>query len=58
MQALARGMDLYLNIEDLAQEWLDQVCGPDLNRHEAVLALLTGLQGALEAPPDVAPARR
>jgi hypothetical protein len=31
MQALARGMDLYLHIEDLAEEWLDQVCGPDLS---------------------------
>lgn len=50
VQALARGMDLYLHIEDLAEEWLDQVCGPDLSRHEAVLALIAGLRGALDDP--------
>ena len=47
MQALARGMDLYLHIEDLAEEWLDQVCGPDLSRQEAIVALVAGLKGGL-----------
>lgn len=51
MQALARGMDLYLHIEDLAEEWLNQVCGSGLSRHEAVLALVAGLRGALDPPP-------
>ena len=57
MQALARGMDLYLHIEDLAEEWLERVCGPGLSRHEAVLALLAGLRGALDPPPDSPPSR-
>lgn len=58
MQALARGMDLYLHIEDLAEEWLEQVCGQELSRHEAVLALLAGLRGALDQPPAPPAARR
>jgi len=57
MRALARGMDLYLHIEDLAEEWLDQVCCPDLSRHEAVLALFAGLRGALDDPPGSPPSR-
>ena len=48
MRALGRGMDLYLVIEDLAEEWLAQVCGPDLSRHEALLALVAGLRGLEE----------
>ena len=41
-------MDLYLDIEDLAEVWLDAVCGPDLDRQEAILALLVGLRGGLQ----------
>lgn len=48
MRALARGMDLYLHIEDLCQEWLETVCGPDLSQQEAILALLAGLRGGLQ----------
>ena len=48
LQALARGMDLYLDLEDLAEEWIERVCGPDLSRDEAILALLAGLKGGLE----------
>jgi len=50
MRALARGMDLYLRIEDLALDWLEEVCGPDLSRQEAILALLAGLKGGLQQP--------
>lgn len=57
MQALARGMDLYLQIEDLAGEWLDRVCGPELSRHEAMLGLVAGLRGALDIPPGSPPSR-
>ncbi len=58
MQALSRGMDLYLHIEDLAEEWLERVCGPELSRHEAVLALLAGLREALDPSPAPPSSRR
>ena len=54
MRALARGIDLYLDLEDLAQEWLAVVAGPDLSQEEAVLALCAALKGAL-SPPDQTP---
>lgn len=47
MRALSRGMDLYLHIEDLAEEWLRTVSGRDLSRDEAIGALVAGLKGGL-----------
>lgn len=53
LKALSRGIDLYLELEDLAEDWLDAVCGPDLDRTEAIRCLIAGLKGGLlpKAPP-------
>ena len=40
--------DLFVQIEALCHRWIQQVSGPDLNHHDAMVLLLTTLETALE----------
>jgi hypothetical protein len=48
MTTLRGGGDLFLQIEALCHRWVQQVSGPDLNQHDALVLLLTTLETALE----------
>lgn len=48
MTTLRGGGDLFLQIEALCHRWIQQVSGPDLNQHDALVLLLTTLETALE----------
>ena len=49
MQRLLAGQLLFSELESLASQWLDQVCGPDLTRGTALALLLSSLEMALDA---------
>jgi len=48
MTTLRGGGDLFLEIESFCHRWIQQVSGPDLNQHDALVLLLTTLETALE----------
>ncbi len=48
MTTLRGGGDLFLQIESMCHRWIQQVSGPDLNHHDALVLLLTTLETALE----------
>ena len=48
MTTLRGGGDLFLQIEAMCHRWIQQVAGPDLNQHDALVLLLTTLETALE----------
>ena len=48
MTTLSGGGDLFLQIEAFCDRWIQQVSGPDLNQHDALVLLLTTLETALE----------
>lgn len=48
MTTLRGGGDLFLKIEAFCHRWIQQVSGPDLNQHDALVLLLTTLETALE----------
>ena len=48
MMTLRGGGDLFLQIEAFCHRWIQQVSGPDLNQHDALVLLLTTLETALE----------
>jgi NaMN:DMB phosphoribosyltransferase len=47
MQRLLAGQALFADLEELAEQWLAQVCGPDLSRAAALSLLLSSLEMAL-----------
>jgi hypothetical protein len=48
MQRLRAGQSLFAELESLASQWLEQVCGPDLSRAAALALLLSSLDRALD----------
>ena len=48
MTTLRGGGDLFLEIESFCHRWIQQVSGPDLNQHDALVLLLTTLETALD----------
>ena len=56
MQGLLAGQGLFSELENLASQWLDQVCGPDLSRGAALALLLSSLEMALDPGEDDADA--
>jgi hypothetical protein len=48
MTTLRGGGDLFIQIESLCHRWIQQVSGPDLSPHDAMVLLLTTLETALE----------
>jgi hypothetical protein len=48
MTTLRGGGDLFLQIESMCHRWIQQVSGPDLNQHDALVLLLTTLETALD----------
>jgi hypothetical protein len=56
MQGLLAGQGMFSELENLASQWLDQVCGPDLSRGAALALLLSSLEMALDPGEDDAEA--
>lgn len=54
MQRLLAGQSLFAELESLASQWLQRVCGPDLSRSAALALLLSSLEMALDACDDEA----
>ena len=52
MQRLLAGQGLFSDLESLANQWLEQVCGPDLSRAAALALLLSSLEMALDPDND------
>jgi hypothetical protein len=52
MQRLLAGQVLFTDLEVLAEQWLSQVCGPDLSRAAALSLLLSSLEMALGPAED------
>jgi hypothetical protein len=52
MQRLLAGQNLFSDLETLANQWLEQVCGADLSRAAALALLLSSLEMALDPGDD------
>jgi hypothetical protein len=55
MQRLLAGQALFADLEALAEQWLLQVCGPDLSRAAALSLLLSSLEMALGSSDETFP---
>ena len=56
MQRLLAGQTLFSDLETLANQWLEQVCGTDLSRAAALALLLSSLEMVLDPGDGDAPA--
>jgi hypothetical protein len=52
MQRLLAGQNLFAELENLASQWLEQICGVDLSRSTALVLLLSSLEMALDPGED------
>ena len=52
MQRLLAGQNLFDELENLASQWLEQICGVDLSRSTALALLLSSLEMALDPGED------